>query len=116
MIALLWMFAAVSYGQELKPNIERSWYVTALEDSALVLEAIKPIVNQQKVVIKNLTDKYAAATKEWMFKQTLLEMQVDESKKALAAEIKARRREKRVALVKGIVIGAALSVALGTTF
>lgn len=90
--------------------------MTALEDSALVLEAIKPIVRQQRIVIQNLTDKHAAATKEWMFESTLLTMQVSESKEALAAEIKARRREKRAALVKGIVIGAAISVALGTTF
>ena len=90
--------------------------MTALEDTALVLETIRPIINQQKIIINLLEQKHANAQKEWMFKETALLLQLDQSKKALAAEIKARRRKTRKAFVKGIVIGAAISVALGTTF
>ncbi|MDQ6482237.1 hypothetical protein [Dyadobacter sp. LHD-138] len=86
-----------------------------MEDTALVLEAIRPIITQQKVVINLLERKYENSQKEWMFKETALLLQLDKSKKALAAEIKARRREKKKAFLKGAILGAAISVALSAS-
>lgn len=89
--------------------------MTALEDSALVLQAIRPIVRQQKVVINLLEAKYESGQKEFMHRETMFLLQINESQKALAAEIKARRRKKRKAFLKGAVLGAAISVALSAS-
>ena len=82
--------------------------MTALEDSTLKLEALKPYVKTQKEIIKLQTEKHAAEQKEWMHKETVLIVQRDDCQTALTNQIEAGRGKSLKSGLIGFAIGTIL--------
>ncbi|WP_159467952.1 hypothetical protein [Dyadobacter sp. 3J3] len=77
--------------------------MTALEDSTLKFEALKPYVRQLQITHKLQSEAYESEKRSHMFDNILHESKVSECQTALDSEKEAGRRKG----IKGAIIGAA---------
>jgi len=90
-IVSLWLFADPCSGQGFKIPSLQDQYVTALEDSTLKFEALKPYTRQLLITHKLQSEAYEAEKRSHMFDNILHESKMSECSTALDTERKAGR-------------------------
>jgi hypothetical protein len=83
--------------------------VKALEDSLLVLQAIRPAYHNQKILTNLQNEQYQTAMLESRLKEQMCEMQVT----GLQDKIAASRKRERRKLKTGLTIGACVGLLIG---
>ena len=115
-IAWLWLLCAIPMTCSAQQTEEPSWtqseqgdYVKALEDSLIVLKALRPAYVNLKIVTNLQNEQYQTAMLEWRLKEKMREMQIE----GLQSQVNAGRKRERKKLRVGLSIGAGIGLLIG---